>query len=100
MLRRVHAVAESVLPARVAERLPPGAPPAPWHPRRRAGGGGPRATGGAAAALARVLRCARRLPVTFSGFVDYAETPVGPYREVLASPVLLVGRRPPAAATV
>ena len=71
----------------------PGAAPAPWAtvldavvwfhraaPGRGRAAAAPRCAGGAA------------LPVTVGALIRYRETPVGPYREVLASPV--AARRP------
>src|SRR4051812_27704316 len=94
----MHAVRESELSPGAAARLPPDAPPAPWSTRLRAVIWWHRATPEALHALAPALRAGPRLPVTLAAFVDYAATPVGPYREVLASPVVLLTPGP--AATV
>ena len=45
----------------------------------------------------RALRGRRTLPVTVGALIRYRETPVGPYHEVLGSPVLLLGPARPAA---
>ena len=45
----------------------------------------------------RALRGRRTLPVTVGGLIRYRETPVGPYHEVLASPVVLAGPKGPEA---
>jgi len=43
------------------------------------------------------LRSRRRLPITVAAFVRYLDTPVGDYREILATPVLLIEWPLPAA---
>jgi len=48
-----------------------------------------RAAPGAENELPRALRGRRTVPVTVGALISYRETPVGPYREVLGSPVLL-----------
>jgi Acetoacetate decarboxylase (ADC) len=88
----VFAVPESVPPASVA--------PAPWSTRLEAVVWWHRATPGARTAVPAALRARAALPLTVVAFVRYAATPVGPYRELLATPVLLLQRTPPAAATI
>ncbi|HEU4657799.1 MAG TPA: hypothetical protein VFR97_09750 [Capillimicrobium sp.] len=68
------------------------APPAPWHTRaqavvwwHRAASDAPKPDGARAT-----------LPVTIAGFVRYLENPVGPYDEIVASPVLRLDPRPAA----
>lgn len=87
------------LPDHVAARLPPSAPPAPWATRLDAVVWWHRATNDAVDAVPPALRGRRRLGLTVAAFVAYAETPVGAYREILASPVILL-RRPLPAVTV
>jgi hypothetical protein len=84
----VGGVPESSLAPEDAARLPPTAPPAPWTCDLRAVVWWHRATGAAAEQVPPALR-RRVVPVTLAAFVRYADTPVGPYSEVLASPVLL-----------
>jgi hypothetical protein len=78
-------VPESTLPAALLAQLPASTSPAPWHCRVRA--------------VVWVQRApsplpddspyaGRVLPVTVGAVVDYLETPVGPYREVFAGPLL------------
>ena len=93
----MHAVPESVLPADVAARLPPDAPPAPWSTSLSAVVWWHRATGAAVDALPPPLRARRRLPLTVAAFVRYDDTPVGAYHEVLAAPVVLLEAPLPAA---
>lgn len=73
------AVPESAEPA---VELPASAPP-PWPARVRATLWWHRASRGA-----RALGPSPALPLTVGMVVDYLSSPVGPYREVLASPVL------------
>ena len=86
----LHAVVESTLPAGVAARLPPGAPPAPWSTRLQAVVWWHRATPAAVDALPAALRAGPRLPLTLAAFVRYSETPVGGYCEILAAPFVLL----------
>jgi hypothetical protein len=96
-LQAVEGVAESELADGDAARLPGASAPAPWetvldavvwlHP----------AAPGAAGRLPERLRGRRTLPVTAGALVRYRETPVGPYHEVLGSPVLLAELPLPAA---
>ena len=64
----------------------PQSPPPPWPASVRATIWWHRATG-----EGRALLPQKDLPVTVAMVVDYLDSPVGPYREILASPVL---RRP------
>ena len=57
-----------------------------------------RAAPGAQERLPAALRGRRSLPVTVGALIRYRETPVGPYHEVLASPVVLSGPKGPEAA--
>ena len=74
----------------------PGCParrrPAPWATVLDAVVWFHRAAPGAAERLPAALRGRRSLPVTVGALIRYRETPVGPYHEVLASPV--AARRP------
>jgi hypothetical protein len=88
-LQEVAGVPESVLADADAARLPAGSAPAPWDTVLDAVVWFHRAAPGAADWLPRSLRGRRVLPVTVGALVSYRETPVGPYREVLGSPVLL-----------
>jgi hypothetical protein len=92
----VAGVPESVLAAEDAARLPAAAPPAPWQARLRAVVWWHRAAPGAVQHLPEGLR-GRHLPLTVGAMVRYLDTPVGPYSEVLASPVVVVRRGLPAA---
>jgi hypothetical protein len=78
-------VPESRLPAALAEQLPGDTPGPPWHCRVRAvvwvqRAPSPLAAGSPYAAQARGL--------TVGAVVEYLESPVGPYREVFAGPLL------------
>jgi len=88
----VFAVSESV--------PPPSAAPAPWSTRLEAVVWWHRATPAARTALPAALRARPALPLTVVAFVRYTATPVGPYREVLATPVLLLQRALLPAATI
>jgi hypothetical protein len=96
-LREVEGVAESALSEEDAARLPGASAPAPWDTVLDAVVWFHRAAPGAADRLPRGLRGRPSLPVTVGALIRYRETPVGPYREVLASPVLLTGPRGPEA---
>ena len=91
----VPGVPESALAADVLDRLP-GSAPAPWRTRLSAVVWVHRAAPAALQQLDPALR-RRHLPVTVGAFVRYADTPVGPYSEVLASPVVLLDHGIPAA---
>lgn len=96
-LQAVAGVPESALADAVAAQLPPTSPPAPWdtcadvvvwaHP----------AAPDAARHLPQALRDRPTIPLTVGAFVRYLDTPVGPYGEVLAAPVLLAEAPLPAA---
>jgi hypothetical protein len=86
----LHAVPESALPADVAARLPPGAPPAPWSTSLQAVVWWHRATDAAVDALPQRLRSRSRVPLTIAAFVRYNATPVGGYHEILATPAMLL----------
>ena len=78
-------VPESVLPEALAARLPASTPAPPWHCRVRAvvwvqRTSAPLPDGSAYAG--------RALPLTLCALVHYLESPVGPYREVFAGPLL------------
>jgi acetoacetate decarboxylase len=97
-LQEIEGVAESALPDDDAARLPGASAPAPWDTVLDAVVWFHRAAPGAADRLPGPLRDRPRLPVTVGALIRYRETPVGPYREVLASPALLLGPRGPEAA--
>jgi hypothetical protein len=63
--------------------------PAPWDCRLEAVVWWHRARPEAAAALPPPLR-GRRLPVTLAGLIRYRDSPVGPYREVVACPMVIL----------
>jgi hypothetical protein len=92
-LPAVPGVAETVLTDALRERLPDVSPPAPWAAAVRAVVWWHRAAPGADAHLHPGLRGRRTLPLTVGAFVTYDRSPVGPYREVLASPVLVADGR-------
>ena len=97
-LQEVEGVAESALADDDAARLPGASAPAPWDTVLDAVLWFHRAAPGAAERLPRALRARAALPVTVGALIRYRETPVGAYREVLASPALLLGPRGPEAA--
>lgn len=78
-------VPESRLPAELAAQLPTSTPPAPWPCRVRAVLWLQRATSPLPAGSPFAGRT-RNLAI--GGFIDYLESPVGPYREVLAGQLL------------
>ena len=82
-LLAVPSAPESALQPAVLERLPATSPPAPWDCRLRAVVWVQRG----APALTTPLP-GRVLPVTVGAVIDYLDTPVGPYREVFAAPVV------------
>ena len=97
-LQAVAGVPESALADADAVRLPRESAPAPWDTVLDAVLGLHRAAPGARDRLPGELRERRALPVTVGALIRYRETPVGPYHEVLASPVLLAEWPLPAAA--
>ena len=96
-LQDIEGVAESELADDDAKRLPGTSAPAPWATVLDAVVWFHRAAPGAAERLPAPLRGGRKLPLTVGALIRYRETPVGPYREVLASPSLLLGPRGPEA---
>ena len=96
-LQDVEGVAESELADDDATRLPGTSAPAPWATVLDAVVWFHRAAPGAAERLPAALRDRPSLPVTVGALIRYRDTPVGPYREVLASPSLLLGPRGPEA---
>jgi hypothetical protein len=97
-LQEIEGVTESALTDDDATRLPPRSAPAPWGTVLDAVVWFHRAAPNAAERLPRALRDRRTLPITVGALIRYRETPVGPYHEVLASPVLLTGPKGPEAA--
>ena len=97
-LQAVQGVTESKLADADAARLPQASAPAPWQTVLDAVVWFHRAAPGAAQRLPQALHDRRTLPVTIGALIRYRETPVGPYHEVLASPVLLTSPRGPEAA--
>ena len=93
----IEAVPESALSPADAALMPSESPPAPWATVLDAVLWFHRAAPGAAERLPAALRGRRALPVTVGALIRYRETPVGPYHEVLASPVLLAGPKGPEA---
>jgi hypothetical protein len=96
-LQQVEGVAESALTDDDATRLPHQSAPAPWATVLDAVVWFHRAAPGAAERLPRALRGRRTLPITVGALIRYRDTPVGPYHEVLAAPVLLAGPKGPEA---
>jgi hypothetical protein len=88
-LQHVAGIPESALSNAVAALLPQRSVPAPWETVADVVVWVHRAAAGAADALAPALRGRRTIPLTVGAFVRYRETPVGPYAEILAAPVLL-----------
>lgn len=77
-----------------ATDAPASIPPAPWRSRVSALLWWQWPTPAARAALPQQLASRAGLPITIGGLIAYHEGPVGPYNEVVGSPVLL--RRGPA----
>jgi hypothetical protein len=88
-LQDVFGVPESALADAVAAQLPPTSPPAPWHTRADLVMWLHRAAPDAARHLPPLLSQRPTIPLTVGAFVRYHDTPVGPYGEILAAPVLL-----------
>jgi hypothetical protein len=97
-LQGVAGVPESALADADAARLPHESAPAPWATVLDAVVWYHRAAPGAEHRLPSALRGSRTIPLTVGALISYRETPVGPYKEVLGSPVLLSERPLPAAA--
>lgn len=83
-------VPESTLDARTAAALPASTPGAPWRCRVRAVVWFQRAGDGGAATLPEVLQRRPGAPLAVGAVVQYLDSPVGPYSEVLASPRVLL----------
>ena len=96
-LQEIEGVAESALADDDATRLPHQSAPAPWTTVLDAVLWFHRAAPTAAERLPRALRDRRSLPITVGALIRYRETPVGPYHEVLATPVVLAGPKGPEA---
>jgi hypothetical protein len=88
-LQDVAGVPESALADAVAAQFPPTSPPAPWHTRADVVVWLHPAAPGAARHLPPAFRDRPTIPLTVGAFVRYRDTPVGPYGEILAAPVLL-----------
>ena len=97
VLQAVEGMPESALGHADAARLPSRSAPAPWPTVLDAVLWLHRAAPGARERLPGALQGHRALPVTVGALISYRETPVGPYHEVLASPVLLAGSKGPEA---
>jgi len=82
---------ETVLPPDVAASLPETTPGAPWRVRMTNLIWFHRPVPAASAALPAPLAAHRGRAVTNAGFVRYADTPVGPYSEVMAVPTTVAG---------
>ena len=85
-------VPESQLSRHVAAGLPDSAPGPPWDCRVSSVFWLHRAKPGASEALSEVLRGSPRVAVTIGALIRYIDSPVGPYREIIAVPALV--RRP------
>lgn len=96
-LQNVDGVPECELGDALASRIPGRSAPAPWETRVQAILWFHRAAPGAADQLPARLRGERAVPLTIGAFIRYLETPVGPYSEVLAAPLLLARAPLPAA---
>ena len=84
-LRHLPALPEAVLPASLLDRLPSVTPSAPWRCEVRAVVWVQRGT----APLPPASPYAHRtLPVVLGAFVEYLDSPVGPYCEVFAGQLL------------
>ncbi|HWV84937.1 MAG TPA: acetoacetate decarboxylase family protein [Capillimicrobium sp.] len=96
-LQAIAGVPESALDDATAAKLPPAAPPAPWPAVADAVVWLHRAAPGATLLQLGDLRGRPAIPLTVGAFIRYRETPVGPYDEILAAPVVLAERPLPAA---
>ena len=88
----IPGVPESQLPSDAAANLPGRAPGPPWYCEVSSVFWFHKARPGAAEALPEVLRGLPRVPVTVGALIQYLDSPVGSYAEVVAAPVLV--RRP------
>jgi hypothetical protein len=88
-LREVPGVPESALTRSETALLPVSTPGPPWRTKVRAVMWVHRAAPGAAGVLDG--ETGPTIPLTIAALVEYLESPVGPYSEVFASPVLLRG---------
>jgi hypothetical protein len=95
-LQRIEGVPETTLGDALAWRLPASSAPAPWETRVQAVVWTHPASDEAAELLPEPLRGERIVPLTVGAFVRYLDSPVGPYSEVLAAPVLLARSALPA----
>ena len=92
VLADLPACPESVLSAQDRDRLPAGTPAPPWPTRVEAVVWWHRATPDAVLALPPGLHDQVGPRLTVGACLRYLDTPVGPYEEVLAVPVLLRSR--------
>ena len=90
-LRRVPGVAEAELSADDLARLPDATPPPPWDMVIDAVLWVHRPGAGAGDALHPAIHGRRPVGLGIAGFVRYRDSPVGTYRELLASPTLVRG---------
>lgn len=95
-LAAIPGIAESRLDDASLDRLPASSAPAPWAARLSALIWWHRALGDPARHLPAGRSRTRALPITVCALVRYAETPVGPYGEILVSPLILADSIPPA----
>lgn len=96
-LQRIAGVPESALSNAVAALMPAVSASAPWDTVADAVFWVHRAAPAAAELLPPELAGRRTLPLTIGAFVRYRASPVGPYGEILASPVMLAEAPLPAA---
>ena len=89
----VAGLPESTLSSELLARLPTETPPAPWRVRSSVTTWWHRAAPHAAGTLPEPLRGRAHAPLTLWMLVRYEDTPVGPYSELLVSPVMLRGPR-------
>ena len=90
-LTSIAGVLESQLSPDVAAGLPESAPGPPWDCRISSVFWSHKAKPGAAEALPEVLRGSPRVAVSIGALIRYIDSPVGPYREIIAVPAF-VGR--------
>src|SRR3954469_12082959 len=95
--RGIAGLPEAALPPDLAARLPATTPAAPWRGRATVITWWHPAAAGALDAVPQPLRARPHRATTLWMLVRYDDTPVGPYREILVSPVML---RKPTAITV
>ena len=89
----VAGLPESTPSPELLSRLPEETPPAPWRVQASVTIWWHRAAADAVSTLPAQLQDRANAPLTLWMLVRYADTPVGPYSELLVSPVMLRGPR-------